>query len=594
MLLNWIKWKLKIRWENQINHILFFKNKQVNNKWIWIVIWSFINFFTLLGGSYFLFKSTILNERLIINEQPSSIISTLAMRFLFTLREDYHLLWSILFFIIFIHAIVAGIASSKWQLQSIDRDWLIINLKISAQKSNIYIYLETLIWDSRNFLITYVPIMLSIGHLLSLKPIKIILISLIAFLCFLLLGIMSSIFHNRYINLQKKRVNSLFRIVTSILIRSFLLVTALELSKSLMPWIKDFPLTSNNIEIEEYYEWMQLGITSLGQLFGPLEYVISFHILPNSILANYAIGDLEFHDLLIFCLLILIAGGLSVFLAFDNSKPSNKNYSLSFYEKWIISLSGMIKTKPYITFLIKSDLRTDYFFNRFPIIFGPFSFWIQVGIYTSFIQIFEPADKMYHLILSFYFYFFVYFYVSTMFSNLNGMYSLDSIGNRIILHLISKNNVWSIFLYKIRLFLITTLPLFIVCDIVFIIINRIPSKIAIIIVINHMLFYLLLSTVLFLPSVICPHYNFLNLEQLEDYPDQKTIRNSIKYLTVGVFIPCLMLPAALLMSDYISISQYLIVNVFGTIALFFILLGSIIALIKSKLINYKSLDDFSL
>lgn len=204
MLLNWIKWKLKIRWENQINHILFFKNKQVNNKWIWIVIWSFINFFTLLGGSYFLFKSTILNERLIINEQPSSIISTLAMRFLFTLREDYHLLWSILFFIIFIHAIVAGIASSKWQLQSIDRDWLIINLKISAQKSNIYIYLETLIWDSRNFLITYVPIMLSIGHLLSLKPIKIILISLIAFLCFLLLGIMSSIFHNRYINLQKR------------------------------------------------------------------------------------------------------------------------------------------------------------------------------------------------------------------------------------------------------------------------------------------------------------------------------------------------------------------------------------------------------
>lgn len=95
------------------------------------------------------------------------------------------------------------------------------------------------------------------------------------------------------------------------------------------------------------------------------------------------------------------------------------------------------------------------------------------------------------------------------------------------------------------------------------IINQVPLNISIIVGVSHLLFYFLLTIIIFLPSVISPHYNFLNIEQLEDYPDQKAVRNLIRYLTVGIFIPCLMLPIALLMSDFISISQYLHINAIG-------------------------------
>ncbi|WP_156478365.1 hypothetical protein, partial [Cytobacillus firmus] len=196
MLINWIKWKLKIRWKSQMNNFIFFKKiKQVENIWVWVVLWSLISFSTLLGGSYLLFKTTILNEKLTVSDQPSGILSTLALQILYSLRENHYLLWSLLFFIIFINAIISGIASSKWQLQAVDRDWLMINLKTSEQKSNIYIYLESLTWNSKVFLMAYVPIILSLGYLLNLTPIKIILILFITFLLFIVLGIISSIFH---------------------------------------------------------------------------------------------------------------------------------------------------------------------------------------------------------------------------------------------------------------------------------------------------------------------------------------------------------------------------------------------------------------
>lgn len=594
-MINWIKWKLKIRWKSQINHIVFFKKiKQVESIWIWVVLWGLISFSTLLGGSYLLFKTTILNENFTVSDHPSGILPTLALQFLSTLRENHFLLWSILFFIIFIHAILSGIAASKWQLQAIDRDWLMINLKISEQKSNIYIYLESLTWNSKDFLMAYVPIIIPLGYLLNQKAIKIILIVFITFLLFIVLGMISSIFHNKYMILQRKRMNFLLRLVTNILIRCFLFVLALNMSNRLVPWVKNFPLTSNEIDIEKYYQWIQLGIPSLAKLFEPIVGVITLSILPNSILATYAIGELDLTDLLIFSVILTIIIGFATFLAFAKSKPSTGYYPFLFYEKWIVSLSSIVNKQPYITFLIRNDIRTTYFYHRFPILLGPFSFWIQLGIFTSFIQIFDPTDKMYHFILAFYFFFFVFYYVFTMFLGLNGLFSIDSIGKHIILHLLSKRNAWSIFLYKMRLFLITTLPLFIVCDILFMIINQIPLNISIIVGISHLLFYLLLTIAIFLPSVISPHYTFLNLEQLEDYPDQKAVRNIIKYLTLGVFIPCLMLPIAFLMSDYISISQCLLINAVGLTVLFLILSGILVTIIKHRLVKYKCLDDFSL
>lgn len=579
-----------------MNNFIFFKKiKQVENIWVWVVLWSLISFSTLLGGSYLLFKTTILNEKLTVSDQPSGILSTLALQILYSLRENHYLLWSLLFFIIFINAIISGIASSKWQLQAVDRDWLMINLKTSEQKSNIYIYLESLTWNSKVFLMAYVPIILSLGYLLNLTPIKIILILFITFLLFIVLGIISSIFHNKYMCLQRKRNHFLLRLVTNILIRCFLFVLALNMSNRLVPWIKNFPLTSNEIDIEKYYQWMQLGTSSLVKLFEPIKDVITFSLLPNSILATYAMGELDLKDLLISSVILTIFVGFTVLLAFSKSKPSKGiYYPFSFYEKWIVSLSAIVNRQSYITFLIRNDIRTTYFFHRFPILLGPLSFWIQLGIFTSFIQVFEPFDKMYHFILAFYFFFFVFFYVFTMFWGLNGMFSMDSVGKHIILHLLSKKNAWSIFLYKFRLFLITTLPLFIVCDILFMIINQVPLNISIIVGVSHLLFYFLLTIIIFLPSVISPHYNFLNIEQLEDYPDQKAVRNLIRYLTVGIFIPCLMLPIALLMSDFISISQYLHINAIGITVLFLILSGSLVTFIKHKLVRLKCLDDFSL
>lgn len=76
----------------------FFKKiKQVKNIWVWVVLWSLISFSTLLGGSYLLFKTTILNEKLTVSDQPSGILSTLALQILYSLRENHFLLWSLLF-----------------------------------------------------------------------------------------------------------------------------------------------------------------------------------------------------------------------------------------------------------------------------------------------------------------------------------------------------------------------------------------------------------------------------------------------------------------------------------------------------------------
>ncbi|MGZ9869488.1 hypothetical protein ACU3L3_13810, partial [Priestia endophytica] len=203
MIVSWLKWKLIIRWKNQWSNIRVFKNISIG-KYLWLLalIRDVFNALLIFFGTYFFLKYTVFNNFFSNETIRQQIVTSIISRFFSIIKENYEILWSLVFLIIILFSIISGVSSSKWKLQSQDQDWLIINLKLSKFKSDIFLYLESIVWDTKEFIFNYIPLMLALGIITGVDYLSLITLIFLTLGLYLVLTFLISVFHNQYILLQ--------------------------------------------------------------------------------------------------------------------------------------------------------------------------------------------------------------------------------------------------------------------------------------------------------------------------------------------------------------------------------------------------------
>ncbi|MGO1096371.1 hypothetical protein [Priestia megaterium] len=596
MLIKWLKWKLIIRWKNQWNYIKIFRDLSVGkNLWFLVCAQSIFNSFLIFFGTFFLLKYTVFNDYFTNNHTTKQgLITGLIFRALSTLQNHYDVLWSIVFFLIILFALISGISSSKWQLQSKDQDWLITTLKIKQSTANIFLYLESIAWDTKDFIFNYIPILLALGIATQVNWLYLIGLIILTLLSYLLLTLLISILHNKYIRLQNYKGNFLFRTATNIGLRIITVYLSFFIGKTISPWVKNFPLTSNHVDYDNYNQWIDEGVNVIFNIFKPMSTVFLYPYMPYNLFTDILFNGINYISLLKLSMFFAILFIAIFILSKVSDNKTNIYYPFKKIEYINSVLSRLIPGTSYTEILAKHHYRTEYLRYRFPAILGSFVFWIMWGTITGLLQTLNRSEDIYFLITSFYLFFLTYFYVYSIFTELNGIFSLDGEGKQVITYLLNGKSLWDVFKYRFHFFILTSLPLLIISDIVFFFVNHMTLMLSTLTLFLHIISFLFFSVLMFLPGVIRPHFNYSNIEQLDDYADKKIIADIIRFSTVGFIIPMLMVPTALLLVDTVDLQSYLGIQ-WGVIGIVLsILLGILFLIISNKLSKKSNFEQINL
>lgn len=588
----WIKWKLIIRWKNQWNYLKLFRDIPSGNKlWIMAVIMGAINFITIFLGTYFLLKYSLFNKNL-LNSQFDGIITNILGEVFSFISNDYSTLWSLVFLIIILFSILTGISSSKWKRYSIDKDWLMTNLKISSSKANLYLYVESIVWYLKDYMFSYVPVLLALSLLTETSWIRISFSIFLTLFLFVSISLITSVFHNHYLSIQNYQSNFIFRVIFALIFRIGIVFVSFLGGKILSPWLYQFPINSNDINIEVYQDWINKGSDIFLDLLMPLFTALQYSFLPNNILTMILFDTLTFPSLIILVCTFIFLYIAAVYLVKHEPHSDQKRYYA--FEKFENISINILKPfgKSYSNILFKHHFRGEYFANKFPILMGSLPFWILIGAFSGILR--GMDSNVFYFLLAFYLFFFVYFYVDAVYSELSGIFSLDSEGKQILIHLVGGKSLWEVFKYKLRFFISLTFPLFFLSDIAFLIINHVEFKLSILILFLHLTAIFLFSLLLFLPSIISPHFNFLNIEQLDEYPDKKSVQGMIKLLMLGIIIPGIMLPTAFFITNMINLQSYIFYQFILIFGLMFTSIIILLLFIRSRLTKMKTFDQLSL
>ncbi|GLI82975.1 hypothetical protein ANABIO32_06630 [Rossellomorea marisflavi] len=118
---------------------------------------------------------------------------------------------------------------------------------------------------------------------------------------------------------------------------------------------------------------------------------------------------------------------------------------------------------------------------------------------------------------------------------------------------------------------------------------------SIILFLSHLCACMLFSLIMYLPSVLTPHFHHPSLEELEDYPDQDKIRNMANGAVVGVMIPMVfMLPCAFYLTDSLSYRSYLWVIGPGLLLLMVLFIFVLLFAMHRRLTRMTHLDQLNL
>jgi hypothetical protein len=76
--------------------------------------------------------------------------------------------------------------------------------------------------------------------------------------------------------------------------------------------------------------------------------------------------------------------------------------------------------------------------------------------------------------------------------------------------------------------------------------------------------------ILSISTIIFPHFEYINIEELNEYVDRTELTNTISFITVIAGIPILVLPTVLYLTEYIN--DIFIYNMIQTYGITFVLI----------------------
>ncbi len=189
----------------------------------------------------------------------------------------------------------------------------------------------------------------------------------------------------------------------------------------------------------------------------------------------------------------------------------------------------------------------------------------------------------------------IFFLVSEFAHFFAGQLALESDGRNIRLYFQAGQTLWDVFKQKAMLFILLVLPVYVLGELVLFLVSgmgMVSLLYALLLTVPALLLFMLAS---YLSSLIYPRFDFLSLEQIQEFPDKAVINQSVNMMIPSVLIPLSLLPCAFYLADWISWNGIIAVQ-FVIVPLLYIL-GSVLVLqvIRGKLkgqytLNHVGLD----
>ncbi|WP_338553555.1 hypothetical protein [Paenibacillus sp. KS-LC4] len=582
---------MKIRWRNEWSKITI--------KFILILFLElFKNFFNfaIYFAVIFLFilHSDNLSEvvTFLNNEEIKNLINGISA---LTVQGKMNVIWTIFFVQFCAFSIFSGIQASKWELNNGD-DYLFQNVYWNNQDKKFILFYEQMVWNIKRLFTSLIPFLVAI--LFVTKPLF--LQGLVTFVIIIVTYIVQTqliaIIHN-YLTIRKTRNERYFNyiIIQSLLLKAAILAAGYFLGKVVSPWINTFPILGRVINQKAYEQWLFEGRQILQQGLNYIFDIFLWKYWPHNFMSRIAVASSEFISWIYWSAWI----ATSLFIVFLLARMADRQMSTRAIEKpiWLEKMflalaKGLVRmNKQIIIARVKVFCRDSYTLQRASGLFGGMLIWGLIGACSSLIR-YAESDKVYFLVTTMVSYIVIFQLSALLFDSFLGHFSLDSDGKKISLYVSSGQTIWSVFIQKLQLFLIISMPQFVLCEIVFIILGGRAGYAMMIFV--HIVNYLCFAVIHQIAGFMSPHYNFINKEQLDEFTDRTTVNTIVRMCMLSFVIPCLLLPLAFYIADYMDKTSFLIIQfVVSPIAILAVWIGSLLY-VRRKHNSRPYIDDFNL
>lgn len=590
-LLVWLKWRLKIRWRNEWSKItikfvliLFLELFKICFN---LTIYLAVIFIFILHSDNLKEVVTFLN-----NEEIENLINGISA---LTVQEKTNVIWTIFFVQFCIFSIFSGIQASKWELNNGD-DYLFQNVFWNNQDKKFILFYEQMVWNIKRLFTSLVPFLIAIILVTRPSFLQGLVTFLIIIVTYIIQTQLIAIIHN-YLTIRKTRNERYFNylIIQSLILKIAILTAGYFFGKAVSPWINTFPILGRVINQKAYEEWLFEGRRILQQGLNYIFDIFLWKYWPHNFMSQIAVASSELISWIYWSAWIIT----SIFVLFLLARLAERQISTRVIEKptwlekmFLVLAKGIVRlNKQIIIARVKVFCRDSYTLQRASGLFGGMLIWGLIGVCSSLIR-YTESDKVYYLVTTMVSYIIIFQLSALLFDSFLGHFSLDSDGKKLSLYLSSGQTIWNLFVQKLQLFLIISLPQFVLCELVFIILGGHAGYLMMIFV--HIVNYLCFAVVHQIAGFISPHYNFINKEQLDEYTDRTTVNTIVRMCMLSFVIPCLLLPLAFYIADYMDKTSFLIIQfVISPITILAVLIGSLFY-VKRKHDRRLYIDDFNL
>ncbi|MDH2454865.1 hypothetical protein PQ796_30785 (plasmid) [Priestia megaterium] len=569
----WIYWKAKIRWMQTWGN---FKLFNLENKLIipfttiGLRVLGIIIVFAMGFGGAFLFN-----------------------RYFST--NPYYF-WQIVFFLfIFIEGISNGISTGRWVSSTREESWLLASTPIGTIKYLIFLWLDEALWMLKN---SFFSNLAGIIGALLVFPVSLTYLA-IAFLIVMIFYFLISLCMTliQYYILKKSVYLKGKGIISNIIIPLILIPIVYTLTKILTPWLITFPveIKSKNI-LMDYITWLEHGVDIFLSSSKSIISLVSNEYYPYSLLAELMVHGSFLRPivgsiiyilalLLIACLLLKVIAKKDNITNTENSKLDDKITNFFILISKLIP-NRLIKEqhlKYYLSSLLKNYLAKRSLFSTL----GSSVIPIVTFIFT-FIQ-FVPSDSKDKFSLVFSFFIGIYFpflIVNSIYNKLRIKLAFDSEGPSI--QILIAYGASPKYLYDLKTNILRTLSLpgYLLFTVAALSALPIPILIKVITLTLSLLSFIFVTKFTILHSLLVPHYEFYNIDQIGKYPDQIKMKNSIHTLIIGLLFP--VLPITMYLLSDIGEIKFILFSTLWTIC------GAVLGNIFLYKISKERVDSFEI
>lgn len=557
--MNFLKWSLYTRLKRNLINLKIFR---------FIKKELIISVFIL--GQLLKLLMVISFTNLILNESSISVSNQYLNTILKSFIDN-----KLTFFILFFIYIILFLYQNSIKSVNLNKDfkfkqWLLVNTSAKENILDLFLYLDYIIFKSIEVLTLQVPVITVILIRNDFKLYIIILFSILYTISIILLSILGSLIYNLYLSLIIQ-LNSITKAIFVNLIKIIPIIILLNfIGRSLSDWISKFPLVKKVVLLSDFQDWLhKFKIDFIDDFFRNFN---NFNMKLAYIDQIYLVKVMIMLSIILYMLIIIFNKINRVVTASTETKSITFNNS--HYVK-----RGLLATK------LKIYVRSKYLIRKSNILCGSIFYWGSIGLYTGLLKTITPNSKMYYFLIISYIFYSSYALINSIFENLSAKVCIDGEGKNIYWWIHIKLS--RLFKYKRYIFLFYIFIIINCSNFIIFTINNIKISDLLLIFLLQIIFSFTLYNIFSIPSILFSHFNYSNIEELNDYADRKKLYETITYVIPVICIPILVLPTALFMTDYIvSLKIYILIQ-FILVSLMLILINITLEKLIIKRIDNK-------